>query len=199
MTQLTPGKIQPSNGAARDPLLAALERIEAKLDAVERRLDTLERASDKLHEGATALPQLASMAVDSLDGWIDQLARRGIDVDAHARAALSALERLTSPAAIAMLRDLLDHTEELHQLLRSGVLDPSALRVLGEVGNALARTAHEPMHSAGAWDALKATRDPDVKRALGFTLALAKRFGGALDDQGRAALPAAAASPQGGA
>ena len=118
------------------------------------------------------------------------LAARGIDVDKHGRAALTALERLTSPAAIAMLRDVLDHTEELHNLLRSGVLDPSALRIVGDVGAALAEISKSEPFSAGAWDALRATRDPDVKRALGFVLALAKRFGSSLGAE-RLALPAA--------
>lgn len=182
--------INPGNGSSRDPLLAALGRIESKLDSLETRLAALERSNEKLGEATHALPQLAAVAVDSFDGWVENLAARGIDIDKHGRAALTALERLTSPAAIAMLRDVLDHTEELHNLLKSGVLDPSALRVVGEVGAALAEISKTAPPPAGAWDALRATRDPDVKRALGFVLALAKRFGESLGSE-HLALPAA--------
>ncbi len=181
--------MNPGNGSSRDPLLAALGRIESKLDSLETRLAALERSNEKLGEATHALPQLAAVAVDSFDGWVETLTARGIDIDKHGRAALTALERLTSPAAIAMLRDVLDHTEELHNLLKSGVLDPSALRVVGEVGAALAEISKTAPPSAGAWDALRATRDPDVKRALGFVLALAKRFGESLGSE-RLALPA---------
>lgn len=190
MSQVETKPTNTTNGSSRDPLLAALGRIESKLDSLETRLAALERSNAKLGEASHALPQLAAVAVDSFDGWVETLAARGIDVDKHGRAALTALERLTSPAAIAMLRDVLDHTEELHNLLRSGVLDPSALRIVGEVGAALAEISKSEPPSAGAWDALRATRDPDVKRALGFVLALAKRFGSSLGAE-RLALPAA--------
>ena len=89
MTQGIPNRVvQSGNGAARDPLLAALDRIEAKLDGLERRLGALERSNEHLGHGAKALPQLAAVAVDSFDAWVEALAARGIDVDAHARSCL---------------------------------------------------------------------------------------------------------------
>jgi uncharacterized protein YjgD (DUF1641 family) len=140
------------------------------------------RALEKAAELATEAPNLVAAAVDNVDGLIERLHERGVDVDDRAKTTLAIAERLTSPPALAAVREVLDHIDDLQHLLHSGVLDKSAVRLVGELGKALAATSAEASPRVGAFGALRALGDPDIQRALGFTLQLASRFGAALKE-----------------
>jgi hypothetical protein len=71
----------------------------------------------------------------------------------------------TAPRAVAALASLVE----------SRLLEPSALAVVSQLAAALADPG--PARPVGMWGALKALRDPDVQRALGFLLAVARQFG----------------------
>jgi hypothetical protein len=65
---------------------------------------------------------------------------------------------------------------ELARLLQAGA-DPGALGTAEAATTALVETRKQPVEPVGLFGALKKMGDPDVQRAVGFTLALAKRFG----------------------
>jgi uncharacterized protein YjgD (DUF1641 family) len=71
---------------------------------------------------------------------------------------------------------------ELDALLKSGVLEPGALQMIGELGRALTETAAAPPATTGVVGLLKALGQPDVQRALGFLVTFAERFGRRLRD-----------------
>lgn len=55
--------------------------------------------------------------------------------------------------------------------------DPAALGTAQQATTALVEAKKAPIEPTGPFAALRKLGDPDVKRAIGFTLALAKRFG----------------------
>jgi uncharacterized protein YjgD (DUF1641 family) len=73
-----------------------------------------------------------------------------------------------------------EKANELDALLRSGVLAPATLRVVGELGRALTAAAAAPPPPLGVVGLLKALGHPDVQRALGFLVAVARQFGSRL-------------------
>lgn len=72
-------------------------------------------------------------------------------------------------------------TPALNSLLESRLTDPQAADVLAQLGEALveakAATAKHPDGPKGFFGILKATKDPDVIRGIGFLLQVAKGFG----------------------
>lgn len=63
-------------------------------------------------------------------------------------------------------------------LLESGVLDPAAIDIVGKAGDALVDCrCQEETPEVGLLGLLRAMRDPDTRRALGFLTAFGKRFG----------------------
>jgi hypothetical protein len=100
---------------------------------------------------------------------------RGIDVE---RGVLNGAE-----AALrfgAMMDE--EKVRELDALLKSGVLAPGTLRIIGELGRALTETAAAPPAACGPLGLLKALGQPDVRHALGFLVTFAERFGRRLRD-----------------
>lgn len=82
-----------------------LARIEAKLDRVEQRLARF----DALLEQAPGMLALAGDTFDEVAGELD--------LDARSRAAARVLERLSRPATLARVEQLLDLSEQLPGLL----------------------------------------------------------------------------------
>ena len=76
---------------------------------------------------------------------------------------------------------------------RIGVLDPAPVAIVAKAGQALAAAADREPTRAGMFGALRALRDADVQRALGFAAPMSReRFGATLDGQrpaGAAARP----------
>jgi uncharacterized protein YjgD (DUF1641 family) len=67
-------------------------------------------------------------------------------------------------------------TPELTRLIEAGG-DPSALATAEAATTALVETRKATIEPVGPFGALRKLGDPDVQRAVGFSLALAKRFG----------------------
>jgi hypothetical protein len=95
------GSARDANGgtASGDPVLAALDRIEARLARVEAAI----ARADAL---AGQTPALVAAAVDTFDDVEQRLRERGVDVDERLRRALSAIEKLTEPAALRAVESL---------------------------------------------------------------------------------------------
>jgi len=146
-----------------DRLLATLERLE-------RRVEYMEGALRRL-EGATAqVPAVVATVADALDGLVERLAARGIDVDDRMRALLRAADHLTSPRAL----------DALASVLSSEILAHQTTEVIGRMGRSIVAAEHEA-RPLGAWGLWRALREPEVQRAAGFLIAMARRFGEELE------------------
>jgi uncharacterized protein YjgD (DUF1641 family) len=135
------------------------------------------------------VPRLSAAMTDTLDDLLAGLQDRGVDIDERLRTTAAVAERLTSPAAQSTVQTALEHVEDLQFLLQSGVLDRPVVRLIGELGQALAASAAEPPPPIGMLGAVRALSDPDIQRVVGFTLRLARRFGAALRKNNEPTLP----------
>ncbi|MFV8752466.1 DUF1641 domain-containing protein [Nannocystaceae bacterium ST9] len=158
--------------STNSPSPDTLARIEAKLDRLEHRLARF----DSLIEQA---PGLLAIVGDSLDDFAREQGERGVDVEQ----AMRNLGRTFD----ALLR--LIGSEQLQRLLESDLLLPGTLEVLGDAARALA-TAHTlPSARLGMFGLLRELRDPDVQRAMGFAVDVARRIGHQLEHPPIHALP----------
>jgi uncharacterized protein YjgD (DUF1641 family) len=143
------------------------------------------------------LPLLAVL-VEGIDG----LARKG---DVITDTIAEVLEQLRAAGRASGL-DLRETTEQLATLIptfaeaapaikrvaTSSIVHEDAVAVVGETGLALAagyETAQREKARVGPTGMLRATRDPDVQRGLGFLIEVAREIGRQLDE------PAAAPAP----
>jgi hypothetical protein len=119
---------------------------------------------------AQQAPAFVAIAMDSFDEAMRSARDRGLDVE---RGLLNGAEAALRFGATMDE----ERVRELDALLKSGVFAPGTLRVIGEIGRALTETAAAPPASPGLVGLLKALGEPDVKRALGFLVTFAERFG----------------------
>lgn len=148
----------------QDPSLSAL------LERIDLRLARLEAAAASIDAIARGAPGVVATLTDAFDAHAAHLAQGGADVDERVRAMVQLAVRLTAPATVAAMEMVLD----------SGLLEPRALDSLGRVAQALASTGQTAPAPVGAWGALRALGDPDIQRALGLVLAIAKQLGRSL-------------------
>lgn len=159
----TPAPTIPITSADEAPLLAAIERLHHRLEHMEHALARLERS-------AAQLPPVVATVVDVVDGVVERLAARGIDVDDRLRALLQAADHLTSPRAL----------DALASVLASEIVAHQTTEVIGRMGRAIVAAEHEA-RPVGAWGLWRALRDPELQRAAGFLVAVARRFGKELE------------------
>ncbi|MGB0388888.1 MAG: DUF1641 domain-containing protein, partial [Ardenticatenaceae bacterium] len=152
-------------GLAITEKLTAPDTMEV-LSALLDRTDKLGQAVELIDQG----PGLAAMAIDTLDEAYRQALTAGIDIDALVQQGAS---------MTAILANFIN-SEELQSLQNSGILDPKVLKIVGSAGEALVTTQQQPQAPATLFDLLRAIRDPDTQRALGFLLAFGKNFGRSL-------------------
>ena len=156
------------------------QRLRASLRLLERmtRPETLAQLEAGL-ELLDAAPGLIAMLGDSFDELAAQAAARGLPIERVVPELGRALE--------TALR-LLTH-EQVQQLLESDLLLPGAIEALGTAARSLAVSQRVASPSLGLFGALSAMREPEVQRALGFAVDVARRFGHNLHVQ--TALPSA--------
>lgn len=176
-------------GVATDAFDGAMADARARGVDVDARARTMLRLAERITDPGVAGavermldlapqgPHLVATVVDTLDGLVARARASGLDLDARAHLLARAAEQLTSPEALELLGVMLDQIDALRGLMRSGVLDPAATRIVGTAGAALAQTALEPVTPKGPWDALRALGDHEVRTALGFALRYAKNLG----------------------
>lgn len=168
--------------------LELLETIAGRLERLEARLDALAPLADAAsHLGQ--LPAMVATMTDTIDEQIRDLQDRGIDVDERLRGLLALTEQLTRPETVRAIGRLLEVVPRLDVLIESPLLEPETLAVLGKLSAALATTRAEAAGEAGLFRAWRATRKPEVRRALDFALRLTHHFGASL------AAPTAIAPP----
>lgn len=140
---------------------------------------------------AESAPALVATLADTFDGLVARAGEAGIDVEERLRVIAAVAERLTSPIALAAVREVLDRIDVVQRMLESGVLAEAPVAVVERAAFSMAETCAEHPAPIGPWTALRAMRDPGVQRALGFALRFAKRFGESLETADCAArLPA---------
>jgi hypothetical protein len=152
-----------------DTIERSAGELGAMLASIDARLSRIEGAV----ASATALVDQVPMAIATAADVFDDHAARLGDVEQRLSALGDVLERMTRPATLASLK----------QLIESGMLEPRALQALGRIASALIAVSDDEPARVGAFGALRAFRDADVQRALGFLLRVAKSFGGALADE----------------
>ena len=206
-----PASYGPVNGALSDRLhepetVAALVRLIDRADDIARAADTLTRVAERM-------PRALAMVTDVVDDACRTAAASGVDVDERMRLAAHLAERLTAPRTVAALTALLDRVdlveravqmadrvpgfvamavdgadEVLRQSTDSGVDVAAGLtRVITGVGSALAAASTEEPPRVGLLGMLRALRQPDIRRAIGFLLRFAAHFGRSIAPPARAA------------
>ncbi len=158
-----------------------------------------ERLLDRLDDPRTAAAlhtlldnaELLAVMVSGLDG----LARKGevvgdtlAEVLEEARAAVRAtgLDPMTTSRQLAtLIPSLAAASPAINRIVESPIVDPEPIDVLSETAVALVnglRAAQSNETRIGVTGLLRATRDEDVQRGLGFLVEVARVFGRDLRD-----------------
>lgn len=150
-------------GTLLDRLEVAVFALEA-VDGFLRRGDEIaESAADAVAELRRGVPDGALDGLQGIAGKLPQL--------------VDSVGKLTDSGALDHLPALLD---SLAGLTRSGMLDGKVVEVLGEVGHHMAGAYRDAAASKpapiGLGGLLKALGDPEVKRVLGFAVAVARSY-----------------------
>lgn len=182
-------------------LVSRLDKIEASIDMIGHfaaRVPVLSDAAGNM--AGWAYEQAVEAGVDPIQAGISgarialkagqpeniALMERLLDQSGTVRIALDAAAKvdpadlrvvIEQGAALTGKLALLLNTPELAKLLDAG---PKAVGVAETASTALVETRGHGVEPVGPFAAFIAMRDPDVKRAVGFGLAVAKRFGAKL-------------------
>jgi uncharacterized protein YjgD (DUF1641 family) len=166
------------NGVDVDGRLRQLARVAGKATdpKILGALETLVEHGDdfqKVVELLDSLPASFATTVDVIDAAIARAAENGIDV--------VELGRTLASGSSQLARFVQSH--EFRTLIDSGVLDPTAIETVGQVGEALASTKRAGRtQDVGLFGLMGAIRDDNIQRALGFAVEFGRRFGQALEN-----------------
>ncbi len=150
------------NGVEIEDRLKTATHIAERLTApaMTERLDQLITFSEQL-------PGLMAMSVDVLDAGYRSACQKGIDIETLSKQGLYVLKQLTE----------LLQSKEFQALMKSGVLEPETLKIISHAGDAMVESQQQNSKPVGLFGLFREMRDPDTKRALGFLMEFAKRFG----------------------
>ena len=192
-----------------EPLTEAIEEnpeavaeFVARLDRVNELLDVLELGTSALDDemvtrltsnGSTLAESADAMATDETVRLAEAVARDGDEL-ADAMATVAELQRNGTLDDLAALSDLLAlangalDDEIVMRLADTGTglgeladtaADPDTARGLERMLDAVGDASTEEPEPVGALGLVKATRDPEVKRGLGYLVAIARALGSA--------------------
>ena len=150
-------------------------------DALEAMLDRMDRVQTLLAR-LDALPGAIATITDTVDAFLMALAGKGLDPDSVVRGGIVATDRFARLMQSSAFEEVLD----------SGILEPHVVHVIGHLGRALSAARSEPGERAGLMALLRATRDPDVQRAIDFGLRFLRHFGSSIERHEAAAIDPAA-------
>ncbi|PHN05911.1 DUF1641 domain-containing protein [Flavilitoribacter nigricans] len=177
-----------AQGVSIDERLKSALKIAEKLTAPEMvaKIDGLISMTDQL-------PGMMAMVGDMADETYRQADARGVSIDQRLGVALRMAEQLTAPemaaqlenalqlsqqmpGMVAMMVDMVD--EGMKRAVESG-FDPQTLtRVAGAANSALTEAyAEPPARVGGIFSMLRALKDPDRQKGMGFLLNFLKHFG----------------------
>ncbi|RMF02829.1 MAG: DUF1641 domain-containing protein [Bacteroidetes bacterium] len=142
---------------------------------------------------ADQAPGLVAMAGDMVDEAYRNADARGVSIDQRLSTALALAEKLTAPEMVGKLDGLLSLSDQLPGLVAMGIdildegmrsaiasgIDPQALaQWAGQAGQALSQAQAEPPAKVGGiFGLLRAIKDPDRQKALGFLMNFLKHLG----------------------
>lgn len=155
-----------------------LESVGRALQALDERIRAIAEVADAVRPLiglAQQAPALTAVLMDSFDEVMHTAIEKGIDVERGLLNGAEAALRFGATMDAEKIR-------ELDALLKSGVLAPGTLQIIGELGHALTETAAAPPAPLGIVGLMKALGKPDVQKALGFLIAVAERFGSRLGE-----------------
>lgn len=141
-----------------------------RLERIEKNLAQLASALDQV---VTTMPNAVATAADVFDEFLLAAQQKGIDLDAVIHSGGHALQKLAE----------LTQSPQFARLMDSAALSPDTVDLAARTGDALVETSHEAAGKAGFLALFRATRDPDVQRALDFCIRFMKRFGQALGER----------------
>ena len=150
------GALELAERLTEPKTLAVLSQLLERMDQLKELLDLADQA-----------PGFVAMAVDTVDHFVRRAEDAGIDVDARLRSTYGLGEKLTSPATVDGL---------------GAVLDPSAVTVVGMLGQTLAKCREECLAQpeppqAGPLDLFRLSRTDDGRRAISFLVNFGKLWG----------------------
>lgn len=157
----------------------------ARVQAVTRaalalsRPDTLNRLIESLVRGLPLIEKLTSVPAASIDD------------------ALHVLEALSRPGNREAMDKLLENLPSLTQAVLALPTHPNTLALLASASGAMGQELEHKPERLGLFGMLRALRDPKVKSALGFGVAVARRVGGELESGVGLPAPATRALPDG--
>ncbi|HMQ59926.1 MAG TPA: DUF1641 domain-containing protein [Flavilitoribacter sp.] len=169
------------------------ERTLTAIEHLLSRLDTLEKAVDNLTVLMQQGPGLVAMATDSIDEIYSKADEHGNSMETHVKNGLEMAGKLTAPGMPERLDQVLtmtnqlpgiiammaDTADEMMQKAVAGGFDPQALvSVAGAANRALTAAGNgPPAKASGIFGLLRALKDPDRQKGLGFLLNFLKHFG----------------------
>lgn len=177
-----------ARGVSIDARLKSALTIAEKLTAPEMvaKIDGLIKMTDQL-------PGMLAMVGDMADETYRQADSRGVSIDQRLGVALKMAEQLTAPemaekldnalqlanqmpGMVAMMVDMVD--EGVKNALDNGFNPQTLSRVAGTANTALTKAyAEPPAKVGGIFGLLRAIKDPDRQKGLGFLLNFLKHFG----------------------
>lgn len=181
-----------ANARPADPTEALAERLSDPRVAAS--LNTLLDHVDLLAVLVTGLDALVSRGdtiADSLASGVAELRAAGEQTQADTAQLTAAARQLKAltPAVLdklPLMENLLNGLPVLESLLGSDLADPRLIGLAGTVARAVVQGADQaataPVPATGIRALLRALKDPDIARALGFALSIAKALGKDLDD-----------------
>ncbi|MEQ1570904.1 MAG: DUF1641 domain-containing protein [Myxococcota bacterium] len=193
-----PWVADPAAVAAVERLVSRLERIEGMVEALGTLAARLPVVADAAGTTAAwAYAQAEARGIDPIATGQDAaelglelakpenlaLVRRLLANRPALVATLDAVESVKPDELAAIARDGAALASSLAAVLRAPELrvllaaGPAALGTASSATTALVEAGQQPVESVGLFGALGKMSDPDVQRAVGFSLALAKRFG----------------------
>lgn len=120
---------------------------------------------------ADQLPGFVAMAGDMADDAYRSATNAGVDIEMMVKQGGIAAQRFSN----------LMCSPEFTALMDSGMLDPKAVRLLGNAASALVASQQQHPQKLGPVGLLGALRDPEVQKALGFFMTFAKAFGRSIE------------------
>jgi hypothetical protein len=171
---------------APDPADALAQRLADPRTAAA--LSTLLDHADLLAVLVSGLDSLVSRSetiTDSLIGGVTELRAAGEPARANATQLVTTAQQLG-----ALTPAILDKLPVLEALLGSDLADPEVIGLASMASRAVKAGAEQAERGdfkvSGVRGILRALKDPDVSRALGFVFSIAKALGRELDKAGKA-------------
>ncbi len=155
-----------------DSWAAKMPDLDHRLETVTSMLERLTRPNtirtlEKLLDVLEQAPQLVSTGTDIMDEVMRRAAESGVETEAILENSKELIRGLFT----------LSTSPEVQHLLTSGMLDQGAVQTLSRAASALAEARKQTPKPVGIFGLLRALNDPEVGRALGFTLTVASAFG----------------------